>query len=344
MFKTLTVCIASLLGLVVVAASLWSRTTQPLSGQVKQVIRDTLASPLPQMVTGDAGFARSGDIDIWYESKLPEDRPYQSPKGTVLLINGLGSSALFWPPEVYDFLLKAGYRVVLSDHRGCGGSGRVEDWSEKTAYSLKDMADDNLAVLDALGIQQAHILGLSLGGMIGQEIAIRYPNRVKSLSSVMSTGFSEDPDLPRSSAFKYGALKLFLRYGLVNSEENMAMLVIGTYNLLKGDREIDVEHLTRATLYELRHRKGFDHRLPGQQATAISLSGSRYDALSSLTVPTLVVHGVSDPLLNISHAKKYAGLIPSAQTLWVDGMGHALAPAYIEAWMGKVVQFIDMQR
>ncbi|WHI49526.1 alpha/beta hydrolase [Microbulbifer sp. MLAF003] len=338
MIKKTALTVGTLLLLLGLSCVVWVITVPPLPEAIEQRLQRTLNQPLPHLASDDSGFVRSGDINIWYQLKAPAEQPV---RGTVLLINGLGSSSLYWPPKVYEPLLAAGYQVLLTDNRGCGASSRVHNWSKEAAYDLSDMMQDNIEVMNTLGIQQAHVMGASMGGMIAQEMALQHPARLKSLSSIMSSGYVNDPELPVEHAFKYSVLRLFLRYGLSGSEEGMVRLMASTYHFLQGQGGFDVEHITRTTLYELRHRKGFDPQLPTQQATAISLSGSRLQRLEKLEVPTLVIHGDKDPLLDIAHAKKYAARIPNVKTLWVDGMGHAMAPVYVETWMEEVLEFLD---
>jgi len=344
MIKSVALGAAALLVFSLVGVMLWVRTAPSLSPINEALIREVINAPLPEMFLGNVGFAQSGTLRIWYQVLSPKPTEAKASKGAVLLINGLGASAAFWPEEVYKPLLDAGYQVIVTDHRSCGESDRVENWSKSNSYDLADMVNDNLAVLDVLGIDEVHVLGLSLGGMIGQEMAIRHPDRVVSLSSVMSTAYLDDPEIPASSAFQMNTLKLVLRYGLVNTEENMIKLMAGIYDFLKGDQAIDIKYISRATLYEIRNRNGFNHKLPDQQSEAMRRSGSRLALLPSLAVPVLVVHGDADPLLNIAHAKKYAALIPNKETLWVKGMGHDLAPTHVRRWMAKSVQFMDAQQ
>lgn len=323
-----------LLFISIMAVGYWANTVAPLSAQQEEVVQQVLSRPLPELVTGKTGYAQSGDIKIWYEVKAPVTT--SQPKGSVLLINGLGSSAIFWPTQIIKPLQEAGYQVIVSDHRGAG----LSDWGE-LEYDLSDLAKDNIAVLDSLGVEKANIIGLSLGGMVGQELALNYPQRVSSLISVMSSGFSLDPEFPGYESFQSEAIKLFVRFGLIPSEENTLKMILGIYSLLKGLGEIDAQHLALATLYELRHRKGFNHQLANQQAKAIEVSGSRYERLPFLSVPTLVVHGELDPLVDIQSAKKYAALIPNSETLWLSGMGHGLVPSWTKIWMNKSLGFLD---
>ncbi len=271
---------------------------------------------------------------------MPNKQIFAQSKGTVLLINGLGTSGIFWPEEILNPLLANGYQVIVSDHRGLGES----DWLDEThRYNLDNMVQDNLAVLNELNIERAHVIGLSMGGMIGQQMALTHAHRVQSLTSVMSSGFLNDPDLPSESSFKYNAIKYLLRFGLVESEENTVKMLVAIYNILKGEKDIDIRYVSTATLYELRHRQGFNHKVADQHAKAIQRSGSRLQMLPELKVATLVVHGDADPILNIGHAQKYASQIVDAQSFWVKGMGHGLAPEYTRMWMAKAITFIGKE-
>jgi len=344
MVKLVTIGFLGFLVLALLCIAIWSRSSPRLSVESEKLLQDALKAPLPNMLAGESAYAQSGALRIWYTLKQPLLVSGQTVRGTVLLVNGLGSSAAFWPSEIYSPLLKAGYQVLMTDHRGLGESDPLKDWSTDNSYDLGDMAGDNFAVLDSLGIDKAHILGLSLGGMVGQEMALSHPERVISLSSVMSTGYFDDPEIPKSSDFQINTMKLFFRYGLLSSEENMVRLMVGLYSFLKGDQDIDIQHITFATRYELSERNGFNHKVPDQQSLAMQRSGSRLAMLPKLRVPVFVVHGELDPLLNIAHAKKYATLIPKHESLWVQGMGHDLAPAHVRRWMTKAIEFMDMQQ
>lgn len=161
---------------ILVAILAWSGPRLPPgAGRTISCVR---SGPVTGVVTGRAGFVRSGGVRIWYES-IP---PAGAEKGMVLLNISLGASALYWPPTFLRGLLAAGYRVVRYDQRGTGASNRMPNWTSRHPYSLIEMAADAVAVLDELRIDRAHLIGLSLGGFIAQEIALGYPERVQSLT------------------------------------------------------------------------------------------------------------------------------------------------------------------
>ena len=145
-----------------------------LPAETNGIIENVIKNPLPEFIKGKTGYADNESVKIWYESIEPED----SIKGSILLTMGIANDAMAWPPVFISALLEKGYRVIRYDHRGSGFSDWLQDWSKENAYSLSDMSNDGLAVLDALSIDKANFIGVSMGGMIAQQTAIEYPERV----------------------------------------------------------------------------------------------------------------------------------------------------------------------
>lgn len=294
-----------------------------------EVVKDVLSSELPELVKGKTAYATSGDVQIWYETIEPKD----SVAGTVLLVMGLASSAMLWTENFYRPLVEAGYRVIRYDNRDVGMSTWIKDYDDAHPYTLEDMALDGIAVLDDVGIKSAHVVGASMGGMIAQRMAISHADRVSSLTSIMSSGYMNDPDIaPVASHFGIGFIKLAARHLIFGGEEGQLKFFIGTQNALKGNGpyEMDSKKGAQIMLYEVRKRKGFNQAAMQQHGNAIETSGSRLEELSTIKAPTLVIHGKSDPLVIFDHALKYAPLIPEAKTLFIDGMGHDIPAIYIE--------------
>lgn len=294
-----------------------------ISPETDALITEVLKSPLPELVKGKKAFAKSQGLNIWYESITPE-RPS---KGAVLLIMGISNDALGWPPQFISALVDSGYQVIRYDHRGTGESDWVKDWNGKQPYSLADMADDGLAVLNSLGIQKANVVGISMGGMIAQELAINHPDRVATLSSLMSSGYIEDPALPPiSSAVTWDLIKVAMKYGVFGTEGNLVKMHIASRIILRGkaNYQVDTKELAEQVLYNIRKRKGYNSSASRQHQAAVFLSGCRYPKLSQLKMPTLIVHGTADPFIPIAHGKKCAAIIPGADSLWVNNMGHDL--------------------
>jgi pimeloyl-ACP methyl ester carboxylesterase len=307
-----------------------------LPANTDEIITHLLQSPLPEMVGGHTGYAKSGDINIWYESIEPED----ASRGAILLFMGISNDAMAWPPKFLDALTNAGYQVIRYDYRGTGMSDWVEDWDHKNPYLLEDMANDGLAVLDTLGIEKAHMVGISMGGMVAQQMTIDHPGRVLSLTSVMSSGYIVDPDLPPiSTSIVQQLVMASIKYGVISSERNTIKLHIASRLILMGDAsyEINVKTIAEQVLYNLRKRKGYNPEASAQHNAAVFASGSRYVELQTIKAPTLIIHGQSDPFIPIGHGLKCAELIPNADTLWVEGMGHDIPDVFVETVVEKMI-------
>ncbi len=251
---------------------LFVRSGPELPPDTNAILDEVLAAEPPELVAGVTGTARSGDIDIWYETI----GNLSNPKATVLLIMGATASAIAWPDYFLQPLIDAEYQVVRYDNRGLGMSDWMDEWDAEYPYTLEDMASDGIAVLDALDVTRAHIVGVSMGGMIGQRMAISHADRVLSLTSMSSSGYFDDPELPSASTqFERDVLKLALRYGLVPTERNQIRFVLGLEQLLEGDgdNETDVKSSAQTTLYELRRRNGFNPGVGEQHTAAVLASG-----------------------------------------------------------------------
>jgi pimeloyl-ACP methyl ester carboxylesterase len=326
--------LVALLACAAIYISTWGPALPP--GADETIDRVLQAGP-GDVILGQTGYADSGGVEIWYESIEPEG----TPKGTVLLIMGIGNDALAWPGYFIQPMVDAGYRVVRHDHRGTGLSDWMEDWDPEHPYTLDDMAGDGIAVLDDLGVEKAHVVGVSLGGMIAQQIAISYPERVASLTSIMSSGYVQDPELPGLSIGTATELaKLGIKYGLFRSEKSTIKMVLASQLLLMGDPpyDLDVQTISEQVLYNLRVRPGYNPRASEQHQAATTASGSRYEDLARLEVPALIIHGTSDPFIPIAHGQKCAQSIPGAQTLWVEGMGHDMPRIFADTILGVMLE------
>jgi pimeloyl-ACP methyl ester carboxylesterase len=317
----------TLIVLTALAILLFAYLSRPyLPVETDAIIDEVLNRDLPELVTGETGFASSGELQIWYE----RIRPQSPAKGTILLLMGMGGDALMWPPRFVRALVAAGFEVVRYDHRDTGLSSRVDRWDRKVPYTAADMAGDAVAVLDALGIKQAHLIGLSLGGMVAQELAIQQPQRVASLALLMTSGYIGDPELPGpTSRYFLGTLLRslpLLKYRLAGGERNLIKEAIAKAMVAYGAERVDIEELAERVLYNLRKRGGVNLRAVLRHQAAISHAGSRYEGLQRVDVPALVVHGTADELIPVEHAQKLAATLPEARALWLDGMGHGFPP------------------
>lgn len=279
-------------------------------------------------------FAEVNGIKICYESLGPEDAP------AVLLIMGLGAQLISWPDAFIKPFLKAGYRVIRFDNRDSGLSSKMDDgqnWAiTKTTfissylgravpapYRLVDMAKDSVGLLDALKIEKAHIIGASMGGMIAQHIALKYPERVRSLVSFMSTSGSRRVPL--------GKMKCILRLGHKPKSDAMDDIV---QHLRDGWKLYASPAFPREPGELLDWAKRIYQRsyLPDggtRQFRAVLNDGSRVKRLKKITAPTLAIHGAADPLIHPAGSKDLARHIPDAKLVLVDGLGHEIPPKSI---------------
>ena len=261
---------------------------------------------------------------------------------TVLMVSGLGAQCVAFDDELCESIAALGVHVVRYDNRDVGLSTHLDD-SEVSplaafaalgsgaaidaAYTLSDMAADGMALLDSLGIEAAHVFGTSMGGMIAQTMAIEHPERVRSLTSVMST--TGEPEFGSPAPDTLGSL-----LGVLTPAEDretrianaiLMARVIGTPSVFD-----EVRARTRATTFVDR---AYDPAGTGRQFVAILASGSRADGLAGLSLPTVVLHGDEDPLVDVSGGRRTAELVPGAEFRLLERMGHDLPPQY---W-GRIV-------
>jgi len=248
----------------------------------------------------------------------------------VLLLMGLGTQMLGWPDGFCDALVARGLHVMRFDNRDVGLSSHMSDApppdlaaifrgdTSSASYTLSDMAGDTVGLLRPLGLESAHLVGASMGGMIAQTMAIEYPDRVRSLTSIMST--TGDPAVGQSTREAMAALlspPAATREAAI--ERTLSILrVIGSPGF-KLD-EADVRWRTG-----LAYDRANDPVGVSRQLAAIAASGDRTAALGSVLVPTLVLHGADDPLVNVSGGRATARAIPGAELVVLDGMGHHLS-------------------
>lgn len=306
------------------------------------IIEKVLDSEIPEFVKGESGYVVTDNYRIWYESispKIPN-------KGAILLFMGMTANALEWPPQFISQLSRFGYQVIRFDYRGTGMSDWVEDWKRKP-YSLADLVGDAEAILDALEVGNVHLVGLSMGGMVAQEFAIKNVDSALSLTIIMSSGDIEDKDLPRASKrTAFNVLKAGIKYGIRQSEKNTIKLLLSARIILRGEAtyDIDVRSVAEKVLYNIRQRNGYNPNAPNQHNAAVKRSGSRYEKLKGLDIPVLIIHGMNDPLVPIEHGQKLAAIIPNAKAKWLDNMGHDLPSNLIEPITREIVINIERKQ
>lgn len=275
----------------------------------------------------------------------------------VLLIAGLGLQLIAWPPDMVQGLLDAGYRVVRFDNRDIGlsqhfdalgmpnllGQGLKHKLGLRITppYSLQDMAADALGVLDALQIHSAHVVGVSMGGMIAQRLALLAPARVASLTSVMSSSGARG--LPSASAEVVRALlSRPAAKGLQAALDRSFRLfkAIGSRGSTPGFSTGDAE--LRAWLTEAIQRSNHPQGI-ARQIVAVFADDTRAAALARVMVPTLVVHGKADPVLPFACGADTARRIPGATLVGIDEMGHDLPPGVVQRLLGLLIPHFKAQ-
>ncbi len=273
--------------------------------------------------------ASANGIELEYEVRGPEDgRP-------LLMIMGLGAQMIFWPDGLVDALAHRGHRVVRFDNRDSGGStsfaGAPVDLNtalmavfsgipappDAAPYTLDDMANDTAGLMDTIGWESAHVVGASMGGMIAQSLAIGHPDRVRSLTSIMST-----PEYVMPEPDMVSMLATAIPPGREEAIE--AGLEIYRKLAAEGYPPSDDEMVEARRLLELAYERGRDPDATFRQLAAILVSAGRSQALGKLRVPALVIHGRGDRLIPPVGGEMTAAAIPGAKHVVIDGMGHNL--------------------
>jgi pimeloyl-ACP methyl ester carboxylesterase len=282
-------------------------------------------------------YAHNGDVDIYFETFGEPLDP------ALLLVNGLGSQCINYDTEWCERFVDRGFFVIRFDNRDVGLSAKFGEFppdfkgftearrrgeEPEVAYRLPDMAQDAVAVLDHLEIEEAHVMGLSMGGMIVQQLAIDFPERLLSMTSVMST--TGDPDVGQSTPEAQAIL-----FGPPATDRESAIARHLEGNRVYGSpAHFDAERLT-ASAAEAFDRSFYPEGTV-RQMLAVASSGSRSEALRSVVVPTLVLHGDADTLIDISGGRRTAECIPGAKFVALEGMGHDYPPAYWDRWVQLV--------
>ncbi|MEJ2640143.1 MAG: alpha/beta hydrolase [Desulfosarcinaceae bacterium] len=306
-----------------------------LPEDIDETLDRVLLLDLPEFLKGETGYVRSGNTEVWYESIGNN----ASTKGAIVLFMGIANDALGWPQGFIDRLVDSGYRVIRYDYRGTGMSDWMPDWKE-APYALADLAGDAKRILDKLNVERAHLVGVSMGGMVAQEFAIDFPRRALTLTSIMSSGNILDENIKAiSKKITFGLIKIAIKYGLFPTERRLIKMVVAARVLLRGDADyrIDVKGTAQQVLYNLRKRKGFNRHASAQHQEAVRRSGSRYERLKDLKLPSLVIHGKNDPFVPIEHSQKLASVLPDAKTSWVSNMGHDLPPSLYDTLITSMI-------
>lgn len=282
--------------------------------------------------------AAANGITIHYEQDGPVDGP------AVLMIPGLGGQLTYYTPGMLGPIVDAGFRTVRMDNRDAGYSTHLDGARVSVArvmetltaggipdvpYLLKDMADDAAGLLDALDIRQAHIVGVSMGGMIAQTFAFTHPGRTASLTSIMST--TGNPEVGQATPEMYESLFTAPpteREAAIQSSVDYARIAWADYFDEQRARETAARNLDRVV----------SPQGTGRQLAAILASGDRTADLGTITAPTLVVHGEKDPLIDVSGGVATAAAIPGAELWILEGVGHDLPPQLYRELTARLIR------
>ena len=271
----------------------------------------------------DERFCKVGDVELCYEPFGDPDRP------ALLLVMGLGTQMIGWHSDFCTALADCGFHVIRYDNRDVGRSSHLDDRPpprpreiltrriRRPAYLLADMAADGIGLLDALGIERAHVVGASMGGMVAQTMAAQHPEQVLSLVSIMSSTGSRWSGQPAPRI-----LPVFLQKPASSREDYQERLVqlFALVGSPKFERDDDELRELAGTSWD----RGIDPAGFARQLGAIIASGHRAADLKRIRVPTLVIHGKSDRLVRPSGGRATARAIPGARLELIDGMGHDL--------------------
>ncbi|MEA2688517.1 MAG: hypothetical protein QOJ39_436 [Candidatus Eremiobacteraeota bacterium] len=271
-------------------------------------------------------FVQANGIQLCYETFGDARNP------PLVLIMGLAAQMILWDDEFCTRLADRGFWVIRFDNRDIGlstrfSNARTPHFAEmlfvhatrlkfRVPYTLRDMAQDTIGLLDALGIRTAHVVGASMGGAIAQELAIAFPQRLRSMTSIMSS--TGDPKLPKPEP------RALARLGkkVPLDRDGYLREYVATWSVLSGDHfPFDAERTMRqgAAGYE----RGINPPGVARQLMAIIASGNRKKALQGVRVPALVIHGTADPLVPAEAGRDTARTIPGAQLVLIEGMGHS---------------------
>ncbi|HIL22402.1 MAG TPA: alpha/beta hydrolase [Alcanivorax sp.] len=281
-----------------------------------------------------SGTVASNGIELFYESRGPENGE------PIVFVMGLSAQMVFWPDTLLDALADKGYRVIRFDNRDVGKSTRIRKpinqgpiaailrsmvgLSVESPYTLHDMVADTVGLLDALNIERAHFVGASMGGMISQLMAGTHPERVLSLTSIMSSNNSPLLPPPKPAALK----TLVAPRVKVETEEQFVAFGLEMMAKLGGTLPQGQDEL--AAMYRASWARGINPRGIRNQFLAIMATGSLTKTLKKIQCPTTVIHGGADPLIRPAGGKASARAIRGAKLVIIPGMGHDFPPSVID--------------
>lgn len=294
---------------------------------------------------------KANGIQIEVEDTGPGLNASGTERPTVLLIMGLGMQLISWPDPFVQGLLDAGYRVIRHDNRDIGLSQHFDHlgkpnlvwatikhrmgWSITPPYTVRDMANDALGVLDALKVKQAHIVGVSMGGMIAQRVALAAPSRVLSLTSIMSSSGARG--LPQARPEVMGAL---IGRPKSTSVQDITDFYIRLFRLI-GSPGFPVDEALVRERIALGIRRSYHPVGTSRQTMAIVGDTSRAGELQNIKARTLVLHGKADALVPYANGEDTARRIAGARMIGIEGMGHDLPPGVVDRLLPPIVAHLQ---
>jgi pimeloyl-ACP methyl ester carboxylesterase len=280
--------------------------------------------------------ARANGIDIEYEAFGDPGAP------PLLLVMGLGAQMITWDDEFCEQLAARGFHVIRFDNRDVGLSTKMEEagvpdvmsafaGNARPAYTLDDMADDAVGLLDALGIGAAHVVGASMGGFIAQLMAINHPNRVLSLTSIMSGPGGRDAVAPWPEG-----VEVLTRIPPETREARIehAVWIRGVLTGQGNPFDEAAEERRAARSVD----RSYYPMGTGRQLVAVLAAKGRLERLANVGVPTLVVHGIDDPLIPVENGRRVAAAVPGARLLEFEGMGHNMPERFWPVILDAIVE------
>ncbi len=271
---------------------------------------------------------KANGIDLYTESFGEPSDP------TILLIMGAMASAVWWPEEFCRQLAECGQHVIRYDHRDTGRSVGYEPG--QINYSVEDLADDAVGILNTFGIERAHLVGMSLGGYLSQLIALKYPDRVSTLTLIASERLGPgDPDIP---PIDQKILDYHARAGALDWSDTEAVVEwqVEGWRLLSGsERPFDESAIRALSVQDVNRTKNM---LTAMNHALLSGGEKWFDRFDDIRVPALVIHGTDDPVLRYAHGIALAKVLPRSRLLTLKGAGHELHRNDWETIIANVVR------
>ena len=302
----------------------------------------------------EEGKALNKDVEIYYRDYGPIDAE------PILLVQGLGGQLVNWPQHLIEFLIENNFRPIVFDNRDTGLSTRInsDSFSDekrsntivrsyikyylrlpiKSEYTIDDMANDAIAVLDELNISQAHILGISMGGMIAQIIASSHSDRTKTFTLIASTASTPSPlNGPTRKVRKLLMDRTKNPNSTIDQRVNRTRKIFSEIGYQGIDLNTDEFYQDISSSIK---RGGNDDTGFGRQLTAILGSENRLDKVKSIKVPTLIIHGKDDPLIKVKNAYKTNKLIKDSKLIVISDMRHLIEPPVFDQFKQDLLKHL----